>query len=569
MRYRLIGENDYAQPLKQFLSNRSVKDIDSFINMSENVLLPYQDLAHIIKAAEIYHYHVEKNNNICIVVDSDTDGYTSAAMIYNYTKRINPECKLTYLLHNGKEHGLTEDITIPEDTQLLIIPDAGTNDTEQCKALKEKGIDIIVLDHHEQEQDNPYAVIVNNQCCDYTNKQLCGAGIVYKFLQACDEEMWNEEADCFLDLCALGNIADNMDMRSPETRYISASNIGIQCNKFFEAIVEAQSFSLPEIDIIGIQFYITPLINALIRMGTQEEKDILFRAFIEDEHETFTYKKRGETEPIEENVYERAVRFCKNAKNRQGKILEKQVPNIIEHIKAKGQDKHEVIISNVTEFIEGTLTGLVAMKIGERFHKPCILLRYRGCGIFGGSCRVPDTNPIENFKNVLNDLEICRKAQGHASAFGVEFEGININQAVDILDKYIQTNKLQDIGEVKVDFEIEYEDFDIGVFTDIAKLKPYYGCCLNESIVVIKNILVIPSEVIIQGKDSNSWVIMLCDETIKLVAFKRNMDDYILNLPNEEDTILTYINIIGKIGYSYYKGIKTAQIIVDDYEVIQ
>ena len=219
--------------------------------------------------------HLALNSKIFIQIDSDADGYTSAAMVYSYTKNLNPECKLTYLIHTGKQHGLTEDIVVPEDTQLLIIPDAGTNDTEQCEALKEKGIDIIILDHHDREIDNPYAIIVNNQCSDnYENKELCGAGVVYKFLQAVDEELWNEEADDYLDLVALANISDNMDVRSRETKYLISKGLDFINNAFFEKLIEVQSYSLPEVDMIGVQFYVTPLINALVRMGSQEEKDI-------------------------------------------------------------------------------------------------------------------------------------------------------------------------------------------------------------------------------------------------------------------------------------------------------
>ena len=76
--------------------------------------------------------------------------------------------------------------------------------------------------HHEKEENNPYALIVNNQMSnDYSNKNLCGAGVVYRFLQALDEENWNEFADDYLDLCALANISDVMDMRSFETRYLT------------------------------------------------------------------------------------------------------------------------------------------------------------------------------------------------------------------------------------------------------------------------------------------------------------------------------------------------------------
>lgn len=562
MEYKLIGTNDYDNPLQTFLSNRGVEDINGYINMREDVVIPYQNLTNIDKAVDLYRKHIENNSNITIVVDADVDGYTSAAIVYSYTKNLNPECKLTYLIHTGKQHGLTEDIVIPKDTQLLIIPDAGTNDTEQCKALKEKGVDIIVLDHHDREIDNHYAIIVNNQCSDnYENKELCGAGIVYKFLQAVDEELWNEDADNYLDLVALANISDNMDVRSCETKYLISKGLDFINNAFFEKLIEVQSYSLPEVDMIGVQFYVTPLINALVRMGSQEEKDIMFRAFIGDESEMFEYKKRGEKEFTQENIYEHAARLCTNAKKRQKTLVDKQLPKIIEHIESKEQDKHEVIITNVTDYVENTMTGVLAIKVAEYFHKPTILLRDRGNDVYGGSVRVPDTSPIENFKDILNTMTFF-SAQGHPSACGTTIFKHNIKESIETLDDYIREMNLIGIADKSVDFEIEYDDLDMALFTSIASLKSYYATGLKECNIVVNNIPINADDVVIKGKDLNTWSVKICDESIELIKFRCPESDELLN--SSEDY---KINILGKFGYNFYNGIKTAQIILEKYEI--
>ena len=109
-------------------------------------------------------------------------------------------------------------------------------DHKITEVAKDKGIDIIVLDHHEREEDNPYALIVNNQCSkDYPNKQLCGGGIVYRWLQALDDYYWNEFADDYLDLVAFSNISDVMDLREYETRYLVDCGLLNIKNKFLKA----------------------------------------------------------------------------------------------------------------------------------------------------------------------------------------------------------------------------------------------------------------------------------------------------------------------------------------------
>ena len=521
MKYKIVGTNDYSNPLKTFLQNRGVKDIEKYTHLDDTCLCSPYDLDNIERAVQTYLNAIENNKTISILTDSDCDGFCSASMIYSYTKNLNPECKLTYLLHTGKGHGLTEEIEIPEDTQLLIIPDAGTNDTAQCKALKEKGIDIIILDHHEQEVENPYAVIVNNQCSNnYKNKSLCGAGIVYKFLQAVDEECWNDCADDYLDLVALANISDNMDIREPETKYLILKGLEFITNAFFEKMLEGQSYYFPDgTTIIGVQFYITPLINALIRIGSQEEKDILFRAFIGDESETFDYKKRGEKEFTQESIYERATRICKNAKQRQGRIVDKQLPLICNHIKNAKQDKHEVIITNVTDYIESTLTGVVAIKIASAFHKPCILLREGKDNTYSGSVRVPERNPITNFKDILNAKTFI-STQGHASACGATVHKTNIKESLNLLDNYIKNNGLSGIADTPIDFVIDYEDLNVGIYRDIANLKPYYGKGLEECNILVRNIPVDSEDIVIQGKNQDTWCVTICDEAIKIIKFK-------------------------------------------------
>lgn len=562
MKYQLIGTNDYNKPLETFLQNRGVNSIEQYTHLDDTCLCSPYDLDNIERAVQAYLNAIENNKTIGIVIDSDCDGFCSAAMVYNYTKSCYPHINIKYYLHTEKQHGLTDDIEIDDDVELLIIPDAGTNDVEQCKILQERGVNVIVLDHHIQDVLNPYAIIVNNQCSSkYKNTELCGAGIVYKFLQVVDDMDWNEKSDDYLDLVAFANIADCMDVRSLETKYLILKGLSNVANSFFEKLLESQSYYLPEIDTIGIMFYVIPYINALIRIDTQENKTIMFRAFIGDESETFEYKKRGEKEFTQESIYEHAARLCNNAKRRQKTLVDKQLPKIIEHIENKEQDKHEVIITNVTDYVENTMTGVLAIKVAEYFHKPTILLRDRGNDVYGGSVRVPDTSPIENFKNMLNTMTFF-SAQGHPSACGTTIFKHNIKESIETLDDYIKEMNLVGIADKPVDFEIEYDDLDMSLFTSIASLKSYYATGLKECNIVVNNIPINADDVVIKGKDSNTWSVMICDETIELIKFRCPENDELLN-----GLGMYKINIIGKFGYSFFKGIKTAQIIVEDYEV--
>ena len=109
-------------------------------------------------------------------------------------------------MHSGKQHGLS-DINISDLIQrgfrLVICPDSASNDYEQHQALKEHGIDVLVLDHHEAEKVSEYACIINNQLCDYPTKSLCGGAVVYKFCCYIDKLMGTNYAIDYEDLTAL------------------------------------------------------------------------------------------------------------------------------------------------------------------------------------------------------------------------------------------------------------------------------------------------------------------------------------------------------------------------------
>lgn len=125
---------------------------------------------------------------------------------------------------------------------MIIAPDASSNEEELHKRLFEQGIDVLVIDHHEAESVSKYACVINNQLCNYPNKTLSGAGMVYKFCCYLDELMNCSNADDFLDLTALALVADMMDIRNLETRHLITKGLNHLRNPFFKALAARQSY---------------------------------------------------------------------------------------------------------------------------------------------------------------------------------------------------------------------------------------------------------------------------------------------------------------------------------------
>lgn len=558
-KYKQIGRNNLGDVENCFFENRGIKNPTEYKNLNENCVISYENLNDIDKAVQLFSECTRKK--IHIVVDCDADGVTSAAMLYRYINEIYGN-KPTYSLHTGKQHGLSEDIIIPEDTELLIIPDSGTNDTEQCKVISENGIKIIILDHHLRENENPYAVIVNNQISNnYPNKELCGAGIVYKFLKAIDEFEWNDKADEFLDLVALGNISDVMDMRSYETRYLTQKGLGSIKSKAFKAMLKMQQNSIHKININAVAFYISPLINAVCRVGTNEDKQVLFKAFA-DEYEEFEYQPR-KSDPITiENIYDRAARLAKNAKARQTKAVDKITAELKKQVEYYGTQSAPVMFVKADDKMSGDFTGLVAMKLADHFKKPCILLR-KSDGIYKGSARNFDNSPIVDLREVVQNLHLFDKCAGHENAFGVVINSKNIKVASAKAAEYLDELDWQ----IPVDFTLLDSELDIGFIKEVDNLSGYFGTGLKEPIILVESVELKKSQCQIMGKNEDTWK-FIRDDNVQYIKFKNSDDDKILMWLKSDSKENMHITVFGKVGFNAFGGLLTPQIVINEYEVI-
>ena len=144
-------------------------------------------------------------------------------------------------------------------------------------------------------------------------------------------------------------------------------------------------------------------------MATYEERQLLIRAFCEDESETFLYTKRGEDFPIEENIYEHVVRLMRSYKGKQDRLKKKALPELI---KMAGDNKDKVAIIDATEVLDSALTGVVAVKISEELNVPVLLLQKRDKNTYGGSGRAFDNCPIEDFRALVDECPYTTLAQG-------------------------------------------------------------------------------------------------------------------------------------------------------------
>ena len=281
MEYKLCNENYKNNYVKQLVASWGA-DADVLRDPPKSVLQSPLDLENIREGAHLLKQALQKNGHIVVICDCDVDGMTSASVIWMYIKRLYPEARLDFKIHTAKQHGLSdlidELIEESETLDLILVPDAGSNDEEQHTVLHDCGVPVLCLDHHEVDVQSKNAIIINNQSSpNYKNKQLTGAGIVYQFCRYLDSLYGVNYADDYIDLVALGLISDMAQMIEPEIAYLVKQGLEKPTKNFlFQSFLDKQSYSIgARMNYISIAFYVTPLINALIRVGTMEEKENL------------------------------------------------------------------------------------------------------------------------------------------------------------------------------------------------------------------------------------------------------------------------------------------------------
>lgn len=558
--------NDIENVIDNILKMNGIENSHIYLNPKKNSEYSYSLLDKMDVAIKCLLEHINNGDEILVIVDSDSDGNMSASALINYLKDTFDNIKITWKIHTGKQHGITKDIDIPDNIKLLIVPDAGSNDYENHKELKEKGVDIIVLDHHEAPKVSEDAIIVNNQLCKYPNKSLCGVGIVYKFLQALDEELWQSKADDYLDLVAIGEIGDSMDIKNLETKYYIKQGLENIKNKQLKALFKKQEYSTKGvININNVAFYITPLINAMIRVGKQDEKELMFKGFLE-QYEDFDYKPKGDKPTEKEDIYTRVSRLASNAKSRQNKLRDKALAEIEEIIYNKDKLKDKILLINCNNKYNYNLTGVIAMKISDKFNRPCILLNKTKDGVYRGSGRNTDRNEVKDLKYIINSTGLA-EGIGHAQAMGVNIQD-SVPETINKLNELLKDIEFDD-DTYEVCFVVPFDELEDEFVFQIDLESGIWGKGLEEPLILIKNVEIKSNEIEVLGKKANT--LKLTIDGVEFIKFNIDDSDELIkqtsNWEETDDKVFT-LDIVGTCSSNEWNKEKKPQIKIKNYNIV-
>lgn len=569
MNYQLITPRDpHLSVVEQVFKNRGMdsETLNEYLNVSANNLIPSEELTNMQEGIKMLISHINNKDKILVQVDSDCDGYTSAAFLINYLNRFFPgfvqNC-LFYRMHDDKSHGLILE-TIPEDVKLVIAPDSSSNDYEVHQALKERGCDVLVIDHHIADHLSEYACVINNQMCDYPTKTLSGVGMVFKFCSYLDKLLGEEISNDYLDLAAIGIIGDVMDIRDLETRYIIQEGMESLRNPFLKEMAKLMDFKIQgHLNPFKVSFYIVPFINAINRSGTPEERLLVFESMLEYKaYEQIPSTKKGYKGQFETRV-EQAARTCKNVKSRQQKIKDTNTEMVEEDIVKNHLLKHTLIAVKLKkeQSADKNLLGLIATQIANKYCHPTVILNetyHDGEKWWEGSMRGASHIPITDTRQMLLDTDLVEYCEGHANAAGVGIKDEYFDLLIENLD-----NQYKDIDFTPsyfVDLELPLTSNLADDVLSIARFEDYWGQGLEEPLVAITHVKITKDN--IQLMKANTMKISFGE--LSFIKFRASDEEYDLLYPE-----MGYIEvtIIGNCKINDWNGTEYPQIQIVDYEI--
>lgn len=436
------------------LKQRGIADPEHFFNPTEDDLFPLDSLYRIDEAFDRLDKAIKENEKIAILFDTDLDGTASGAIITRYLRNFTNNIE-TYI-DEGKQHGLIgQDIEKFLDVDLLIVVDSLDKNELQYKKLYENKTDVIILDHHAIKESVPYddySILVSSQR-KYSNPQLSGAGVTWKFCKYMDEQYLTGYADELVDLAACGLVGDMMDMTIMENRYIVSKGLSKIYNPAIKKIVGGFEFNST-----AISFSVAPIINASNRIG---KNDIAMKAFIEDDNKTLL-------------KYMRELKICRVLQNEE---VDRILPEAINSCEEQ-KDKKMIVVFIDTDY---GISGLLGNKLLERYQRPILILK--DCGdTYKGSMRATG---VDDFRKICNESGLA-KADGHELASGIEIKKELLNEFTVYIEETLP--ELKDDSTTNIDIQLDISDITRKMVDLIKKIDRISGTNFPPIKVYIDNI---------------------------------------------------------------------------------
>lgn len=530
----------FPELFETLLRQRGVtpEEQDGFLNPDYEKLHDPLGLPDMPKARDRVIKAIKDNEHIVVFSDYDCDGLPGAIVLSDFFARIRYENISFYIPHRHDEgFGLNLDAIreiAERGAKLLITVDCGISGTKEVALANEKGIDVIITDHHKPNPILPdaYAIVnQNREDSDYPFKGLCGAAVAFKLVQAIiaresfgvkpGMDKWS------LDMVAIATLSDMVPLLG-ENRILTRFGLSVlrkSPRPGLGALFKRMNMDQSTVSEDDITFMITPRINAASRMGVPEDAFKLLKT-----------KDYEEAERL-------ALHLEKINNERKGVVA-----SVVKEAKSRLAGREaitDVIVIGNPEW-RPSLLGLVANSLVEEYERPAFVWGRSGDGTLKGSCR--SYNGYDLFVLMSRASDEFLEFGGHTGAggFSVTLESLTtleerlskallgLDMGSPNVDESLLEININDIGENLWDLVSSFAPFGMGNKKPIFKIP-------KAEIKSVKQF----------GKENNHLEVTFNggDKEIKAIAFFTDPTSYSALL-----TPGTSISLLANLEKSYFRN---------------
>ncbi|RLD40588.1 MAG: single-stranded-DNA-specific exonuclease RecJ, partial [Bacteroidetes bacterium] len=451
----------------------------------------------------------------------DVDGVISTAIMVEFFNDLGIE--VNYIIPNRFEHGygLSPKILDSIYDGLIITVDNGISAFEAGDICKERGIDLIITDHHtvSDKLPNAYAIVNPKQAnCKFPYKEICGAQVAWYLCAMIKKEL---QADInmmkFFDILSLAIVADIMPMRSLNQTMVKRGLKELEKSQRPSIVVLREQFKLIKINEEDIGFKIAPLINCAGRM---EDATIALEFILS--YDTF---EANET--------------CQYLVELNDRRKLEQL-NIYEESKLQVEDADNVVLVASENWNEGII-GIVASKLSEKYKKPAFVFSITN-GKAKGSSR---SENIHLYDLINKSKSPLIGFGGHKGAAGMSLESSNLLEFKELLNKNILTMENVELDNVQINSIgiLPLEQISSELYSMINSFRPY-GLENKMPIFEFRDVTILDCKKMGKNKEFTKLVVFNGIVKIEVVIF----------IDFEDVDINTNISFLATIGKNEFRG---------------
>lgn len=449
--YGIAEKYDISPIIARIIRNREIiseEEIDFYLNGTIADLYDGMLMKDMDRAVEILAEKIREEKPIRIIGDYDIDGVNATYILQSGLSELGGKVDIDIPNRIKDGYGLNQtliDRAIDAGIDTIITCDNGIAAYDEIAYGHEKGLTIIVTDHHEV----PFEMIDDEKCymlppadavvdikrpdCEYPFKKLCGAAVAYKMIEALFNMMMRdpEDVDYLMENVAIATIGDVVDLEG-ENRVFAKQGLEMlkrTKNEGLKALMECTSINVDKLKSYDIAFVLGPCINASGRLDTAKRALSLLNARTPDEAMRLANELKclnDERKDMTERGKKAAIEMVETTDLINDKVLVIYLPDI-----------HE------------SIAGIIASKVKERFYRPTIIFTKVENGVKGSGRSTDEYDMFEQF-NKYRDM--FTKFGGHKAAVGASMKEENlekfrkaINDVCPLTDEQIQEKVLIDM----------------------------------------------------------------------------------------------------------------------------